>query len=138
MKRTPALSYLHVAVGVLVCALIPGLSWLDGNGTFAWTMFSKSETFRIGVLVTSSSGEKRYVPPGDLAPYAPPWMAMYLRSSQTWLHSPVGITFRTSLPVVAALGCRLPDVTSVIVTIQERKNLDAPIVATETRLECPR
>jgi hypothetical protein len=128
--------WVHVAFGVFAAVLLPGLSWLDGNGTFAWTMFSKSETFRIGVLVTTTSNEKRYVPPATLAPWASPTTAGYLRASRDWLHSPVGFTFRTSLADIAALGCNLPEAREVLVTLQERKDLDAPVRATEARWVC--
>ena len=128
--------WVHAAVGAFVTLILPGLSWLDGNGTFAWTMFSKSQTFRIGVLVTTSTNEQRYVSPGALAPWASPQTAQYLRSARDWLHSPVGFTFRTSLSEVAALGCNLPDAREVLVTLQERNDLDAPIRATEARWVC--
>ena len=137
LRAVPALSWVHVAVGIFVAVVLPGSSWRDGNGTFAWTMFSKSETFRLGVLVTIA-GERQYVSPAVLAPWASPWVAYYLRASRDWLHSPVGITFRTSLPHIASLGCNLAGATEVLVTLQERSDLDAPIRATEARWTCPK
>lgn len=138
LRALPALTWVHIGVGLFVAIVLPGSSWRDGNGTFAWTMFSKSETFRIGVLVTTASGETQYVPPAALAPWASPWVGYYLQASRDWLHSPVGITFRTSLPDIASLGCHMSGVTEVLVTLQERSDLDAPIRATEARWTCPK
>jgi hypothetical protein len=135
--RTWLLPTLHAAIGVIVALVLPAWSWGGGNGTFAWTMFSKSETFRIGVLLTDRDGTRTRVPPAALAPHATPWVAHYLHRAGEWLHSPVGITFRTSLQGVAQLGCALPEVAEVVVTLQERRDLDAPIRATEARVLCP-
>ena len=135
--RWSARTWLHAAVGGFVALVLPGLSWLDGNGTFAWTMFSKSSSFRVGVLLTSRDGARVPAPPAVLARFASPWMAYYLERAGDWLYYPVGITFRSSLPMVAALGCRLDGVTLVVVTLQERRDLDAPIQVTEARAACP-
>jgi hypothetical protein len=46
----------HSAAAIVLCAALPALSWLDGTGSVAWTMFSKSETYRLSVRIVTSLG----------------------------------------------------------------------------------
>ena len=47
---------LHAVVAFVVAIALPAWSWSDGSGWLAWTMFSGSQTYRIGVTVMDSDG----------------------------------------------------------------------------------
>jgi hypothetical protein len=125
---------LHAAVAVLVALLLPAYSWLGGSGSLAWTMFSRSQTFRLSVRVADKTGRTRIVNPSELAKFADAETASYLLGSEHFRQSPVGSAFVGSLQGLAGLGCRtVPEPASVSVTLEIRKTLDdepAPYAAT--------
>lgn len=116
---------LQVALAVIVGVLLPGGSLLIGNGVFAWTMFSKSETYRMRVLGWTADGAVNAVDPRSLAPQVSPSIGYFLPAPDVWRHDPVGLTFRTGLGKIAELACRLGSFTTTEVTLEERANLDA-------------
>jgi hypothetical protein len=116
---------LHLALAVIVGLLLPGGSLLLGNGVFAWTMFSKSETYRMHVLGGADDGATRPLDPRALAPFVSPTIGYFLPAPDTWRHDPVGLTFRTGLGKIAELACRLGPFATTEVTLEERADLDA-------------
>jgi len=127
---------LHVALAVVVGLLLPGGSLLLGNGVFAWTMFSKSETYRMRVLGWDNDGAPRALDPRTLAPHVSPTIGYFLPAPDTWRHDPVGLTFRTGLGKIAELACRLGPFTTTEVTLEERANLDAEPKRSVARVRC--
>jgi hypothetical protein len=125
---------LHAAVAVLVALLLPAYSWLGGSGSLAWTMFSKSQTFRLSVRALDKTGRTRVVNPSELAKFADAETATYLLGSEHFRQSPVGSAFVGNLPSLAELVCRTaPQPTRATVTLEIRKTLDdAPTPYTAT------
>jgi hypothetical protein len=127
----------HWIAAVLCCAVLPAASWLDGTGSFAWTMFSKSETYRIRIDVTLSDGRHMLVNPTALTAYASVDLAGYLSGAESWRHGPVGRNLRHDLRGLCHLSCRLPSRPSrADIEIETRVDLDAPIVASRTGCSC--
>jgi hypothetical protein len=116
---------LHVALALTVGLLLPGGSLLIGNGVFAWTMFSKSETYRMRVLGRADDGSARALDPRALAPHVGPAIGYFLPGPDVWRHDPVGLTFRTGLGKIAELACRLGPFRTTEVSFEERADLDA-------------
>jgi hypothetical protein len=127
---------LHLAAAVLVAVVLPGGSLLAGGGVFAWTMFSKSETYRITIEGIGLEGEKRAFDPRSLAPYVHVSIGHFLPAKDRLRHDPVGLTFRTGLQHIADLACRLSSLHSVEVTLEERQDLDAAPRMTVARARC--
>jgi hypothetical protein len=123
---------------VLIAVVLPAASWLNGTGTFAWTMFSKSASYRLQVDVIDAAGARRAVDPGALAPRAGPSAAVYFRGAHHFRHAPVGSTFRRHLAEVGALACAEPGAVSVEISLFERRTLDAEVRETAARVTCPR
>ena len=127
---------LHVALALAVAVVLPGGSLLLGNGVFAWTMFSKSETYRMSVIGWTDDGAARTFNPRSLAPYVNQSLAYFLPAPEVWRHDPVGLTFRTGLGNIAALACRLGPLRATEVTLDERANLDAAPKRSVARAVC--
>jgi hypothetical protein len=123
LERPPA--KLHVALALTVGLLLPGGSLLMGNGVFAWTMFSKSETYRMRISGWTADGAARAIDPRSIAPYVGASIGYFLPAPDTWRHDPVGLTFRTGLGKIAELACQLGPFSATEVTFDERANLDA-------------
>ena len=128
---------LHIALALVVAVLLPGGSLLMGNGVFAWTMFSKSETYRMRIVGWTASGEARAFDPLALSPFVNPSLAFFLPRAGVWRHDPVAITFRTGLHHIAALACRLGPLRATEVTLEERVTLDAEPRRSVARADCP-
>jgi hypothetical protein len=127
---------LHVAVAVLAGVVLPGGSLLAGEGVFAWTMFSKSETYRMTVVGTTLEGARRSFDPRDLVPHVNGTLAYFLPSGDRYRHDPVGLTFRTGLGKLAELACKMAPLRSIEITLEERKDLDAMPRVTVAHAEC--
>jgi hypothetical protein len=127
---------LHLALAVLVAVVLPAGSLLAGNGVFAWTMFSKSETYRMAVSGRTDAGEIRTFDPRALAPYVDGNLRYFLPAPDTWRHEPVGLTFRTGLGKIAALACRLAPLRSTEVRFEQRLDLDAAPSVSVARADC--
>jgi hypothetical protein len=129
-------SEIHVAIGIVVAFVLPAASLLAGNDVFAWTMFSKSDTYRMTIVGTSVDGQTVAFDPRVLAPHVNRTLAYFLPAPGRWRHDPVGLTFRTGLGNVARLACHLGELTSTEVSLEERSDLDAPAKVTVARARC--
>jgi hypothetical protein len=129
---------LHFVVAALVCAVLPAYSWLDGSGWLAWTMFSRSETYRMRVLVTDAQGAAHVVNPNQLAAFVDGETATYLSGTDHWRHAPVGEAFRANQASLAALACRcVPGARTATLDLDIRKTTrDAPKTST-VGVRCP-
>jgi hypothetical protein len=131
-------SRLHAALAVVTGLILPAASWIDGSGWLAWTMYSRSGSYRLTV-----EGQQRSS--GDPIPIAP--TAMSLRASGTirialagadhWRFSPFGSTLRVYLASVGQLACDVEDVTKVDLVLEEQATLDASIRRTRVSVLCP-
>lgn len=127
----------HAVAAIVLCLAVPAISWLDGSGSLAWTMFSKSETYRLAVGVSDSEGHRRVVNPTELAEFASVDLAAFLSGAESWRHAPVGNGLRRSLNGLAHLACSLsPMPTSSHVRLERRANLDAPVEVWDARSVC--
>lgn len=128
----------HVVLGAILCVVLPAASWIDGSGSLAWTMFSKSEMYRLQLDLTEPTGNHRLVNPTELARMSTVDLATYLSGSETWRHGPAGRGLARSLGGLAELACRLPgEPIAVKLRLETRRNLDAPIQVFQAARGCP-
>lgn len=137
MRENPT-ARLHAALALLIAVILPGASWLDGNGTLAWTMFSKSATYRLRASAIRKDGQPVVLQAAQVARVSDPWVSFYLQGSDDWRHAPVGRTLRQGLRGIAARVCAFGDLSSVELILHEREHLDDPIVSTTARVDCAR
>jgi hypothetical protein len=132
------MSRLHLAVGLLFCVVLPAYSWRDGSGWAAWTMFSRSETYRLRALVTDGRGTTRIINPTQLATFADGETATYLSGTDHWRHAPVGEAIRTNLPHLAALACDcVPDARTATLALDLRKTIREVPQTSTVVVPCP-
>jgi hypothetical protein len=134
-------AWVHVGAAVVACLLLPALSRAAGGGGLAWTMFSKSDSFRLTLVATDQDGGLHQLHPVELALFAEPALRFYLLGADRFHTWPVGPMLRTRLPALAAIACtRLVQraYASIELTLEERADLDAPIRATRVRASCHR
>jgi hypothetical protein len=130
---------IHFAAGFLACVAIPGLTVLDGSSWLAWTMYSKSATYRLTVSASDAGGNARLLAPTSLAAETSRELAAFLAGSERWRNAPVGPTLRRHLRDIAALGCRgEPRAARLRVVLEERPTLDAEVRTSSVEVECPR
>jgi hypothetical protein len=128
----------HAALAVLVALVLPGYSWLDGSGWLAWTMFSKSESYRLRIVVTDRDHRKTLVNPSGLARGANTQSGLYLSGAEHFRHAPMSNSFAANLGGLATLACRaVPAAARAHVALDSRRNLDAPVQTTSAEVSCP-
>lgn len=128
----------HGIAALVSCLILPAFSRIAGGGGLAWTMFSRSATFRLELRATDETGTVHYLHPAELAPRTEPSLAFYLRGANRFHTWPVGPTFLGRLPALAALACELGPYRAVELTLEQRSTLDAPVRRTHARTSCPR
>jgi hypothetical protein len=136
-RRPSRTELLHLAVAVIVCVLLPAFSYARGEGGFAWTMFSRSDSFRLSVTTVDRVGQVHLLHPVELGDGVEPALRTYLRGADRFRSWPVGPTFAARLPALARLGCHSGRYVSVEVTLEQRATLDAPIRVTRAHAACP-
>lgn len=136
LRESPA-ARLHAMLALLIAVVIPGASWVDGNGTLAWTMFSKSATYRLQASAIRKDGQPVLLRSSQVARANDPWVAFYLQGSDDWRHAPVGRTLRQGLRRIASRVCVFGDLSSVELILHEREHLDASTQTTTAHVDCP-
>ncbi len=118
---------------MIAIAVIPALSWLDGSGQLAWTMFSRTGHYR---LVLTADGKQ--VNPTELAADAAPGAtSMALAGADHFRHQDVWrATLRRHLDDVAHLVCRLYPGARVVARLDERIRTTAEIETSEVTVQC--
>ncbi len=127
----------HKSLAILAGLALPGYSWLDGSGWLAWTMFSKSETYRLRVVVTDNASQTSLVNPSALAAFASEQVGLYLSGAEHFRQAPVSNAFAANLDGVGKLACRaVPGAVRASVALDSRRNLDAPVRTTSAEITC--
>jgi hypothetical protein len=135
--RRNRVSKVHVLVAFVMAIATPAWSWRDGSGWLAWTMFSKSQTYRLSVNVSDDSGVVHVLNPSELARFTSGDVAVYLSGAERFRHAPVGSAFRRNLPALAALACRCsPHAARAAVRLEFRRTLDAPLETAANEVSC--
>jgi hypothetical protein len=126
----------QLALGLLSCLLVPAWSWLDGSGSLAWTMYAHSSSFRLRIVAIDQHGRRRSIAPSSLAVQAEQDVATALGGAESFRHARQGRLLRHYLPRLAELACRVSRTDHVELTLEDRPNLDAPIVASSEKRRC--
>jgi len=126
---------LHAIAGAIVIAVVPLVSWLDGSGQLAWTMFSRTGAYRLALRADG-------VPlnPTELAAAAAPGpTSIALAGADHFRHHDVArATLRRHLTDVARLACRLRPGATIVARLDERIRTTDHIVTSEVTVRCAR
>jgi hypothetical protein len=127
----------HAGVAVLVCIVSPAASWMDGSGSRAWTMYSRSSTYRLRITAFDADGRSRSVAPSELASRSERNLASVLAGSESFRRGPQGFVLRGLLAPLAELACTGPErAERVMLSLDERETLDAPPRRTSATRQC--
>src|SRR3954470_11583382 len=99
----PSGARVHLVVGVIAILLLPLVSWLDGSGQLAWTMFSRTGQYRLRLAAGGMP-----INPTELAAAATPGPTSIALSGADHFrhHDVVRATLRRHLEDIARLACR--------------------------------
>ncbi len=137
--REPASRWvgLHVALAVVVCLALPALSWLDGSGRLAYTMFSELEETRVDIVGFDASGRETRIAPTWVASQLKGGAGVFLAGAEHWRTGPVAREPLRQLGAIARRVCALGGHARVRVTVWTRRpsTAETPTLASVT---CPR
>ncbi len=128
----------HVLIGFVVVFALPIASRVVGRGGVAFTMYSRSASYRLRLTTGSDGGPARPLAPTELGVFIGGSAAEVLAGTEQFRHGPFDAFLRGRLDDIARRACRLrPEARWVEVTFDERSHLDAPPVTTHRRVPCP-
>jgi hypothetical protein len=128
----------HLGLAVVVAVLLPVGSRLFGSGSLAFTMFSRSETYRLRVTTMDAAGSARRVAPTALAAAVGGTPGDIVAGTEQWRHGPFGTLLAGHLDEVARFACRLGAGTAhADVVLERRRTLDAPVEMVAASARCP-
>jgi hypothetical protein len=134
----PVAVRVHLLVGLLVVVGLPAVSAWSGVGGLAFTMFSRSGSYRLRVATADEAGTERPVAPTAIAARAGGTIGDVLAGSEVWRFAPFGALIRRHLEQVAALACATSRRSrEARVTLDERRTLDASVRTTTVTKACP-
>ena len=126
---------LQLIAGIVLIVVLPAVSWLDGSGQLAWTMFSRTGQYRLVLYA-----DDRPINPTELAARAAPGpTAMALAGSDHMKHhDAMRATLRRHLEDVAEVACRLGRGRVIRARLEERVRTTESIRAREVTVRCVR
>jgi hypothetical protein len=136
-RRLSRVEVVHLVAAFVACVLVPAYSYALGEGGLAWTMFSRSDSFRLKLLATDREGNVHLLHPSELTRGAEPALRVYLQGAESFRTWPVGPTFRARLPALAKAGCESGRYRAIELALEERATLDAPVAVTRAHALCP-
>lgn len=136
LDSTKLLPALQLALAVLACVAIPAWSWLDGSGSLAWTMYAHSSSFRLRIQALNEHDKARSIAPSALAAVAEQDLRTALSGAEGFRHARQGRQLQRYLPRVAELACDVSQAARVVLTLEVKRDLDAPVTTTVERRQC--
>jgi hypothetical protein len=128
----------HLLLGVFVVVGLPFASSWSGVGGLAFTMFSRSGSYRLHVVTGDQAGAEHPVAATAVAARAGGTIGDVLAGSEAWRFAPFGSLIRRRLDQVAAIACTTSQQARwARVTLDERPTLDAPVHTTTATRSCP-
>lgn len=139
MRDSPrVLPALQLLLGALACIAVPAWSWLDGSGSLAWTMYAHSSSFRLRIQALDEQQRARSIAPSALGAVAERDLRTALGGAEGFRHARQGAQLKRYLPRVAVLACNVSHAANVVLTLDVKRDLDAPVVTTVERQQCRR
>jgi len=129
---------LQLSLAVLACIVVPAWSWLDGSGSLAWTMYAHSSSFRLRIQALDEHDKARSIAPSALGALAERDLRTALSGAEGFRHARQGAQLQRYLPRVAELACSVSHAAKVVLTLEVKNNLDAPVVTTVEHQRCRR
>ncbi|HVU02893.1 MAG TPA: hypothetical protein VHE30_14135 [Polyangiaceae bacterium] len=128
---------LHRLLLLLVCVGIPAESWLGDDGARAWTMYARSDAFRLRIRADDGDGRAWWIAPTELAARASGDLRTVLSGTEQFQLGPQGRTLRNHLGALAGFACAAaPGARRVSLTLSLRAREDGPVEDVTEALQC--
>lgn len=128
---------LHLLAAFVACLLVPAYSRAAGDGGLSWTMFSRSDSFRVDVRAFDRDDAEHLLHPIELGKDVDPALRSFLREADRFSAWPVGSTLERRLTELAHNGCKAGPYSRIDVTLERKASLDAPVHRVRARVLCP-
>jgi hypothetical protein len=127
----------HTVLAVLVALVLPLASRTFDTGNLAFTMFSRSETYRLRVTTVNVFGQSTRVAPTEIAAAVRGNTGDILAGTERWRHGPFGPLLCRHLGEVARFACAVRgDTVRASVVLERRPTLDSAVQTTEAGVLC--
>jgi hypothetical protein len=127
----------HTVLLVLVALVLPLASRIFDTGNLAFTMFSRSETYRLRITTVSVTGQPTRLAPTEIAAAVGGNTGDILAGTEQWRHGPFGPLLRRHLGEVARFACGVRGANlRASVVLEQRPTLDSTIQTTEAGALC--
>jgi hypothetical protein len=117
---------LHIALGTVVCLVVPLASYAGGTGGLAYTMFADVQEYRVEVVVIDDRGERAPVGASQLAVQAQGTIGNFLAGAERFRMGPAHRAPRRHLDDLAARACETLHASAVEITLVERDDAASP------------
>lgn len=99
-------------------------------------MYAHSASFRLRIATFDSTGKQRSLAPSALAARAEQDLRTALGGAEAFRHARQGRLLQRYLPQLAQLACEVSDAERVVLTLEDKRDLDAPVLVSVERLRC--
>jgi hypothetical protein len=139
-RRLPGFAHHQVKLGpdawrvwqcglaAIACVLVPAWSWRDGSASLAWSMYAHSSSFRLRIRSFDHAGKQRSLAPSALAARAEQDLKTVLAGAEGFRHARQGRLLQRHLPELARLACEVSGAERVVLTLEDKRDLDSPAV----------
>ncbi len=127
----------HTILAVLVAIVLPSASRAFDTGNLAFTMFSRSETYRLRIITVGVTGQTIRLAPTEIAAAVGGNTGDILAGTEQWRHGPFGSLLHRHLREIARFACAVRGGSvRASVALDRRPTLDASIQTTEAGVLC--
>lgn len=116
----------HLVLGAIFCVILPALSWIDGSGRLAYTMFADVHWYRLRIVASDDAGRAREISPTLLANAAGGSAAPFFAGADRFHLAPVSHMARLHLDDIARFACGLTRAQRITVHLLEREDEHGP------------
>lgn len=127
----------RLAVGVLVCVILPLGSWVLAGGALAYTMFAATVVYSLEIVAHDQRGRSWPLSPTELAPFTGPFAASFLFGAERPRVLPQINALRAHLADVGRVACAHASATEIDVTLFEGPDATA-LIARKATVICDR
>jgi hypothetical protein len=99
-------------------------------------MYAHSSSFRLRIVGFDRSGKQRSIAPSALAARAEQDLTTALGGAEAFRHARQGRLLQRYLPELARLACEVSGAERVVLTLEDKRDLDTPALVSVERHPC--
>jgi hypothetical protein len=99
-------------------------------------MYAHSSSFRLRIRSFDRAGKSRSLAPSTLAAHAEQDLKTVLAGAEGFRHTRQGRLLQRHLPELAQLACEVSGAERVVLTLEDKRDLDSPAVVSVEPRQC--